>query len=266
MAMLCVAVLGILAAPCLGIDPKRVHLVDMFPRKSLNASPNIVRNYIFRGNNPVEDGQFAFDKLLDTVRASASTECGVTLPEKFRVVDIDLENLSDPGQKTELDFWKNHPELGEVFSWPTLGTILDVKHTPFEKEVVRSGSWAVRGNADDLDSRMKMLNGMLKNITDVSTVFYVHCNAGCDRTGEFIGSYMMSYLGYNATTAMGEDCRQCGRCPNFYATNAMGFWCLTLQERKERTNLGNCKDFAGCKYLGDCNAHNPTHPANPCPH
>eukprot|EP00466_Bigelowiella_natans_P006244 jgi/Bigna1/140900/aug1.59_g15608 len=235
MAMLCVAVLGILAAPCLGIDPKRVHLVDMFPRQSLNASPNIVRNYIFRGNNPVEDGQFAFDKLLDTVRASASTECGVTLPEKFRVVDIDLENLSDPGQKTELDFWKNHPELGEVFSWPTLGTILDVKHTPFEKEVV-------------------------------STVFYVHCNAGCDRTGEFIGSYMMSYLGYNATTAMGEDCRQCGRCPNFYATNAMGFWCLTLQERKERTNLGNCKDFAGCKYLGDCNAHNPTHPANPCPH
>jgi hypothetical protein len=76
----------------------------------------------------------------------------------------------------------------------------------------------------------------------------------------------MSFLGYNATTAMGEACRQCGRCPNFFSTTSLMWWCLTLEDGGQHQSLGDCLDMAGCTYLGDCDAHNPTHPANACPH
>ena len=33
------------------------------------------------------------------------------------------------------------------------------------------------------------------------------------------------------TKAYGEACKQCGRCPNYYATQAIGWWCLTMQAR-----------------------------------
>jgi|EP00966_Prymnesium_polylepis_P283578 hypothetical protein len=104
---------------------------------------------------------------------------------------------------------------------------------------------------------------MLDNASS-PTVLYAHCNAGCDRTGEFIAAYGMTHLGYNVTTAYGEACRQCGRCPNYYSTSAIGWWCLTLQ-REGHTDLGDCLAFAGCKFLGDCEAHNATLALHPCP-
>lgn len=105
----------------------------------------------------------------------------------------------------------------------------------------------------------------------------------------------MSYLGYNVSTAMAEAgiagntslfslcCldplltlglapsllrrqaeRQCGRCPNFYASESIGWWCLTLQAQG-RTDVGDCLDAFGCKYLGDCNVHGGTPLADACP-
>ena len=92
-----------------------------------------------------------------------------------------------------------------------------------------------------------MLRALAEN---APTVMYVHCSAGCDRTGEFIGAYAMRYLGYNVTTAMGEACRQCGRCPNYFSSSALGWWCLT--EKQNRTDVGDCLDFAGCTLFKDC--------------
>ena len=34
---------------------------------------------------------------------------------------------------------------------------------------------------------------MITTKTDVPTLVYVHCTAGCDRTGEVIGSYRLKY-------------------------------------------------------------------------
>ena len=79
--------------------------------------------------------------------------------------------------------------------------------------------------ADNPDVDIVPLRFGVKYASDAPTVMYVHCSAGCDRTGEFIGAYAMRYLGYNVTTAMGEACRQCGRCPNYFSSSALGWWC-----------------------------------------
>jgi len=246
------------------LDPKRVHLVDMYPRTCPDGGNDCPRNYLFRGNNPVSNGVFNFTALTDALRTAASGECGVKLPETFQFVDVDLENPTDKGYSVELKFWKQNPTLGHAVTWPLLGSALEPKHTPGRDGLVKSGKWAVAGNADGLVKRLNETRTMLLNTTAAPTVMFAHCNAGCDRTGEFIGAYAMTYMGYNVTTAMGEGCRQCGRCPNYFASSAIGWWCLTLKAQG-RTDIGNCLDFCGCKLFKSCDAHNATHPAHPCP-
>eukprot|EP01065_Artemidia_motanka_P053639 TRINITY_DN9997_c0_g1_i1.p2 TRINITY_DN9997_c0_g1~~TRINITY_DN9997_c0_g1_i1.p2 ORF type:complete len:285 (+),score=113.99 TRINITY_DN9997_c0_g1_i1:62-856(+) len=258
-ALLCAAPLA------LAIDPKRVHLVDAYPRQCPGGG-DCVRNYLFRGNNPVESGVFNYTELVDVIRASAASECSVTLPSSFLLVDIDLENPTDKGYLKELEYWRKHPEQGQVHNWPMLGSLIDPDPLPAAARaaLVKNGSWAVEGAADHLDAHLKTTRDMLTTVGSTSKVMYAHCNAGCDRTGEFIGSYAMTYLGYNTTTMYAAAAKQCGRCPNYFATESLKWWCMTLVERGQ-TDLGSCTAFAGCKAFGDCDAHNPTPPAHPCP-
>ena len=225
-------------------------------------------NFLFRGNNPVTNKVFNLTALIDVMRQQGAKECGVTLPAAFQVIDIDLENPTDPGYFSELTFWKAHRDAGEVRGWPLLGSLLDAQHCGGEAHrdaLVKSGAWAIAKDADKLPSRLAAVRELLTNTSGPPRILFAHCNAGCDRTGEFIGSYAMRYLGYNATTAYGEACKQCGRCPNYYATNALKWWCLTLQEQEHVPGLGDCLDFAECKFLGACDAHSPTPLANACP-
>ena len=245
------------AAP--SVTPSRVHLIDAYPRDNPH-------NFLFRGNNPVTDKAFNLTDLVAVLRQQASTECGATFPESFRFIDLDLENPTDPGYLVELDFWKTHQSLGSAEVWPTLGSVIEFKHTPAakRKQLIANGSWALAGHADHLPERLNQTRALLLDTSGPPTVMYAHCNAGCDRTGEFVAAYALSHLGYNVTTAYGEACKQCGRCPNYYATQAIGWWCLTLQEQG-RADLGDCLDFEGCQVLGDCDAHNPTPLADACP-
>eukprot|EP01062_Namystynia_karyoxenos_P024838 TRINITY_DN19717_c0_g1_i1.p2 TRINITY_DN19717_c0_g1~~TRINITY_DN19717_c0_g1_i1.p2 ORF type:complete len:291 (+),score=117.15 TRINITY_DN19717_c0_g1_i1:71-874(+) len=257
----------LLCGSAAAVDPKRVHLIDAYPRQCPGGAGSCVRNYLFRGNNPVEDKVFNFTKLMTVIRGAASTGCGVTLPEDFTFVDLDLENPTDKGYFKEESYWKAHPEQGRVVNWPTLGSLVDPDPmtAAMRSKLVDSGSWAVEGSADHLDARLKETRAMLLNVTSKPVIMYAHCNAGCDRTGEFIGAYAMTYLGYNSTTMYGAGAEQCGRPPNYYATEALKWWCFTLQQKQGVSGLGDCTAFAGCKAFGDCNPHNATPPAHPCP-
>ena len=241
----------------------RLHLVDAYPRGT--SQPH---NFLFRGNNPMSknNSTFPLSSLEKMLRDSSLQECAVAVPESIRFVDLFLENPTDPGYANEVTFWRDRTD-GDLIKYPTFGSLFVPWDTPlpFRTELIVNGTWAVQGHRDYLTERLAAVRSMLTNTSSPPTLFYAHCNAGCDRTGEFIAAYAMTFLKYNVTTAYGEACRQCGRCPNYYATNSIGWYCLTLQQLYNRTDLGDCLDFAGCKLFGDCDAHSPTKPANPCP-
>lgn len=252
--------LASVAALPLGIDVHRVHLVDSYPR---NGSP---QNFLVRGNNPVDKGGSFNITALRAAIAHALGVCNVTIPHaSFKIHTLDLENPADPGYFKEHAYWREHSDEGILDNWMTLGSLLQPQHASNRTARVERGDWAIGGHADHLPQRLNATRQLLTNLSNPwPTVIYVHCNAGCDRTGEFIGSYAMTYLGYNVTTMYGEACRQCGRCPNYYATSALGWWCLTLAARGWPVQ-GSCLNFAGCKFLGDCDAHSPTPLADACP-
>ena len=83
---------------------------------------------------------------------------------------------------------------------------------------------------------------------------YVHCEAGCDRTGEFIGDYRLMYMDGNITNDYNLDCSECGRCPDYYSTTAIQWFCLCHQfgTLQPKIDWGDCVAVANCTYLGDC--------------
>ena len=268
-------VLASLSTATNALNPERVHLLSWYPERNPT-------NFLFRGNNPtavdaasLQGRSFNFSALIATLQQKAQSECAQTLPENFLFHDLNLENPTDPGFFAEAIYWKLHEKSGMLGTprapgvWTTLGSIEEPQRMPEaqRKARVANGSWAVGNHADHLAARLNATRSLLEDTSGPPRILYVHCNAGCDRTGEFIASYAMQYLQYNVTTAYAEGCKQCGRCPNFYATNAIAWWCLTLESQRLASppGLGNCLDFASCKFLGDCTAKGGTPRAGDCP-
>ena len=59
--------------------------------------------------------------------------------------------------------------------------------------MANSSVWKV----DKIPTRVTDIAAMVNTKSTVPTIVYVHCTAGCDRTGEVIGSYRLKYKPVN---------------------------------------------------------------------
>lgn len=238
------------------LDYSRVHLVDQ-----ANG------NFLFRGNMPVNDTSFAYDQLV-AMMAERAQAAGVEIPNEFYLVDLSLSNSFDKGFALEQAFWANgaHGNLGVFVNWQ-LGAagLLPPSSYPLKQaqQMALNGSsvWKV----DQLPTRIPLIREMLetgKVPPSVATlppsapwgaplVIYVHCEAGCDRTGEVIGAYRMQYQAANVTGMYALDTAECGRSPNYFSTGALEWFCLYFSETFSQ-NIGDCEGFATCKPFGKC--------------
>ena len=228
------------------LDYTRVHLVDHNPETS---------NFLFRGNMPVVNGAFAYDTLIDYFQKRAA-EAKVSLPTSgFKLVDISLNNDFDGKDfKAEKAFWDNetNAKYGHFVNWPLVGGLVSPsKFSKSEREKMANGSvWKI----DKLPKRVDEIRSMMNtpNAENASsTFFYVHCTAGCDRTGEMVGSYRMKFTQENISSVYAHDIFECGRPPNYWSTTALEWFCVYVQENG-RPDLDGCTSFAKCKFGGKC--------------
>ena len=70
-------------------------------------------------------------------------------------------------------------------------------------------------------------------------IVYAHCEAGCDRTGEFIASYLMQFKNATAQEAWEHDTSSCGREPYHISEFAMDWYCEYLK-LKGIADPGSC--------------------------
>ena len=136
-----------------------------------------------------------------------------------------------PDEQVEKKFWESNPALGGYINWMIVGSALNaskVAPASLPGKARTLGEWSL----DNLPHKMELLKQYLNAAypagaridggftsssssrvvgssgSNVSTVIYIHCEAGTDRTGEVSGSYYMkwqnkSYPEVRASCAMG---------------------------------------------------------------
>ncbi len=89
--------------------------------------------------------------------------------------------------------------------------------------------------SDYLSSRVRAVRQFLQDPPPAAAkgrplVLYAHCAAGCDRTGEFIAAYTMTYLGWNFTKSIEWSRSICGNPPVYWNMLAAQWYCASLYE------------------------------------
>eukprot|EP01112_Ceratiomyxa_fruticulosa_P006171 TRINITY_DN16968_c0_g1_i1.p1 TRINITY_DN16968_c0_g1~~TRINITY_DN16968_c0_g1_i1.p1 ORF type:complete len:247 (+),score=46.96 TRINITY_DN16968_c0_g1_i1:110-850(+) len=178
------------------LEQRKVILIDHTPTSSG------ARNYLFRGSEPKinQNGEdiFAYT-LLDQYLRNASQSIGVDFPSNssgYFLIDLKLTYgtiWEKPDIELETKFFQQHPSLGLIGINITFGDIEDPKLLD-QKDRDEKAQTLSQWQHDNLPARMLYLRELLYTPSPKPLVIYVHCECGCDRTGEVIGSYALKFL------------------------------------------------------------------------
>ena len=202
-------------------------------------------SYLFRGNLPDVDNGQSFDYSGLQSRMSAAAECsGKTLPSSYRLIDISLlDPIINPKDTqislNEAKYFIKNKDLGKFVAWPILGSLtppLPLSNTP----VYAQGKLSSTFTYDNVIYRAQQLHRWMAHpSSSQSTVYYIHCRAGCDRTGILataykiinaksktelannISNYWAIQNGSNITT----HSPGCNRNPNYWAASQILWLC-----------------------------------------
>jgi hypothetical protein len=178
------------------VDVANVHYVDSF------TSPRGT-NFLFRGALPLTGDAangytFNYGGLKSAIN-KAAISANVKIPEDYKLIDINLLQWEIPDDvpkiQAEYNYFNENSDKGLFMFWETKGTGLCPFEPPLSTEGVQTflaqnlDLWL----SDMLISRTDDLRLALE-ISEPTTVIYVHCNGGDDRTGEMIGAYYLRHL------------------------------------------------------------------------
>lgn len=120
------------------------------------------------------------------------------------IIDVNLLNIDHThgdAQRTyhEYQYFQQHLPRGELLYWPIQGTTINITSVSQQYDS-QYANWLVEHIddwiPDNLIYRVHRLYDLLHRTqhNHRTTIIYVHCVCGCDRTGELIGSYEMRYM------------------------------------------------------------------------
>eukprot|EP00743_Colponemidia_sp_Colp-15_P011480 GILK01012819.1.p1 GENE.GILK01012819.1~~GILK01012819.1.p1 ORF type:complete len:250 (-),score=24.18 GILK01012819.1:64-813(-) len=221
---------------CTLLSVTSVHAQRLLPRRlhfvAQSTAPN-THNFFFRGSLPHSStGALDFDSLTSISKFVAS-RAGVVVPEDVYVVDYSLlTNLPFVGNSKEnfvtQKYFDKFPWRGEQIVAPVLGSLTSPSLFPasVRSAMLAAPSWLLNSLPHAIDA----FHTKLQEPRSKPTLFYVHCMAGCDRTGIFVGAYMMRHMGASIEDAWTHNVEACGRAPSAYTKNSLEWYCHYLQD------------------------------------
>eukprot|EP01084_Bolivina_argentea_P155933 271719_1 len=234
---------------------QKVHLIDV------NKFSSGLINYFYRGNTPKVNNTFAFDTLAQYMSIRAN-ESGLPFPSSFYFIDLIVSGMNDePDWNIENVYWNVSGykyNFGYAFQWElthypasnydpsdmSQSDINDMCTMPSNNQY-RTLNESYLWSHDQIPMRIDLARNLLltERFDGLPTILYVHCEGGCDRTGQFVAAYRLTYLMQNITNVYCLDCLECGRCPNSGNTIGIEWYC-------------NCYSIKNNKQVGDCNKWN----------
>eukprot|EP00518_Triparma_eleuthera_P005588 CAMPEP_0182466694 /NCGR_PEP_ID=MMETSP1319-20130603/12515_1 /TAXON_ID=172717 /ORGANISM="Bolidomonas pacifica, Strain RCC208" /LENGTH=206 /DNA_ID=CAMNT_0024666721 /DNA_START=140 /DNA_END=757 /DNA_ORIENTATION=+ len=185
-------------------------------------------------DSTVSPSSYGYDAILALAASAGEAECGTAAFSEATpyIVEVTLTNAADDknGLLSLRSFW-SLPEnfsLGRLAEWPlgVSGLVPPSKVDRSKWQSVASKMWAV----DQLPSRVGHLSSMLSGESPGGgvgpTVVLVHCNAGCDRTGEMVGALRLATAAADPKGMYVADTDECGRSPNYYSTTSLEWFCI----------------------------------------
>ncbi len=198
-------------------------------------------NFLFRGGLPLIRHSSTFNYLgLKQGIINAGKKAGVKVPSSFYMIVVNLLNIENPADArrimVEQKFFQNHPKLGRIQVWGMNGTGLSVNDPALSANRTYL-AYNLEGWLNDrLPSRVEELRKWLDGTASVfhgkarlPIVIYIHCIAGCDRTGEFSGAYYLRYLNKSWEEVNALNQSMCHRnrpfgCKNYRALQWYSLW------------------------------------------
>ena len=87
---------------------------------------------------------------------------------------------------------------------------------------------ALNSSLDQLPLRITQIHEWVHSNVTVPTIYFFHCEAGADRTGEIAGSYVMQYKNLTAKQAYDWDNVIASRNIEEWSKNAILYYCWWL--------------------------------------
>ena len=164
--------------------PRKLRLVDYNP---------VSGNYLFRGDMPIINGQFAYTELIDTMNLRSIEKLEATLPEDIYILDISLISKLNESHllKHEQVFTHTNPDLAHLIHYPVYGAVSNPDYYPKSLLHIMLNLPFI----GDVHSLVDRLRSLLNRERSRPLAIFVHCKAGSDRTGMVIGTYQMQFLG-----------------------------------------------------------------------
>eukprot|EP00019_Armaparvus_languidus_P012284 CAMPEP_0168583278 /NCGR_PEP_ID=MMETSP0420-20121227/2475_1 /TAXON_ID=498008 /ORGANISM="Pessonella sp." /LENGTH=205 /DNA_ID=CAMNT_0008617911 /DNA_START=200 /DNA_END=817 /DNA_ORIENTATION=- len=189
---------------------------------------------------------FAYHHLRGSLEYAAKNP----LPKNYQIVDIDLMNFDqgtydDKESRSEFEYFQQNPSHGSYVFWHTEGTKINATshHMDTALRTYLAKTFDVWGR-DRVVERMAALKNFMNATVSQPTVYYIHCDCGCDRTGLIGGSYYMTYMGLTWEQANTLNAQIAGRPMDCGPYLAMQWYCLYLNEHAGM-NL-NCLNNQPC--------------------
>jgi len=191
-------------------------------------------NYLFRGGEPKNSSNvFVYNELVSEMRQAAKAEGNITLPQSFYLIDICLLTPFYPPDREDIEmetkWFEANKAKGRIFQYTILGEEVDpisIRDSPYLPELAKTfDRWGV----DKLPSFVETVHEIVLNKTNPPTVSYIHCECGCDRTGEVSGAYYMRYMGMTLHDVHEINFKIAGREVEKPSRNALEWYCFYLK-------------------------------------
>lgn len=206
-------------------------------------------NMLYRGGSPeVPERNYNDTASFNWTALVRAMNHAAPLPSTWRMIMVNLESLEyDEGSRDgghvvrEFEFFAKNPHLGELVFWRIVGS-----DNPYTKVLKSSSAWLAKHfdmwDSDLLSSRIQLLRTWLRNNDTTPTVIYIHCDCGCDRTGEVAGAYYLRYLNWTWSETVKynnaiEPDAPCMECPNYFALN---WYCQSLGGDRDCSQVFPC--------------------------